>query len=60
MLVIGKTRDGASVPGRASAYWKCVSFEVDPSIAVWCAWRCESLRMRRVDGVNAWVSWVEG
>lgn len=41
--------------GMRVAYWKCVSLEVDPSIAAWCACLWESFRMIRVEGVKAWA-----
>lgn len=41
----------------AKAHWKCVSFDVLPCIALWWAWRCESLRIVRVEGEKAAVNW---
>jgi len=36
---------------------KCVSREVLPCIALWWAWRCESLKISREVGVNVSVIW---
>jgi hypothetical protein len=41
----------------AQSHLKCVSLEVLPAIAWWCEWAAESLKISRVVGLSASVSY---
>ena len=56
LVLTSLVKDHEGEDEKSRTNWKCVSLDVDPFIAAWCACRCESLRMISVEGVKACAS----